>query len=47
VKFFEEKFNNETIRIVERQFVKKRLIVRISAISNFFATMEPFNKDDK
>jgi hypothetical protein len=37
VKKFEEKINNEIVRtVVERQLVKKRLTVAISAIFYFF-----------
>jgi hypothetical protein len=43
---FEENINNQGKKNVEKQFAKKRSLISNSCISEFFASKDPFKKDD-
>ncbi len=45
-KRFQEEINNEREKNVERQFAKKRFLIYNSSIFEFFASKDPFKKDD-
>ncbi len=45
-KKFQEKINNQRKENVERQYAKKRFLISNPSIFEFFASKDPFKKDD-